>query len=99
MSKKIKNKKYLYMEPERLQLACEGKTRSQGGLNVDELEEITGLHGVSRDRLVEEVCKMAEDHPVKQKQQQQRSCSFKFFSLIILLWREEKGMLKNFYCF
>ena len=60
------------MEPERLQLACEGKTRSQGGLNVDELEEITGLHGVSRDRLVEEVCKMAEDHPVKQKQQQQR---------------------------
>ena len=58
------------MDQNRLKLACEGKTASQGGLNVDELKKVTGLKDVSRDILIDAVCKMYQQKvQTKQKVQ------------------------------
>ena len=68
------------MEPERLKLACEGKTRSQGGLNVKELEALTGLNGVGRDKLVAEVCRMVKSST--DRKGKQPSSQVQYYSLV-----------------
>ena len=40
----------------RLKRACEGKTKSQGGLNVSDLRKLPGASGYTRSELLQSVC-------------------------------------------
>ena len=50
---------------EKLRKACEGKSASQGGLNVSDLKKLTGAKGKTRKELLDSLCK--KKSPVSNK--------------------------------
>lgn len=58
---------------ERIRKACEGKTRTQGGLNLSDIREMTGNTTATRDELIPLLCNpQNKGQAVQQSKSQQR---------------------------